>query len=521
MKLAILHTSDTHGFITPTSYQDKSNYSAPFSLSRVSTLIAQQREKYGEKNVLVTDSGDSLQGSPLASYLESLSQDEGLKKLSDAYNIINYDARVVGNHDFNFGFNYLKNFIANDHATFLNDNVLNQNTDAPAFGQKSIIIEKAGIKIGIVGVTTQYISKWEPIENIPNLKFVSAYEGLKSEVKKIRPKVDILVALYHGGFESDLATGKPTEPHNGENEGYKIFEKIPEIDVFLTGHQHRRLNLVKNNMAIVQPGHKGETVAEVIIDFEKDSSGNVKINNLQTQLLEAKEAAPDKKIMTLMKGLDKKTQEWLDKPIATLSQAAPIKNAIEGRLKGAPFINLIHQMQLFFTKADLSATAIMAEDAGGFSKNVTMREILLNYPFANQLAVVKVSGADIRKIIEHSLSFLDKDKNGEVKFEENVLKPKNMLFNFDLFYPVHYEADINKPVGQRLTKLTLYGEQIKDDHLYRLAVNNYRALGGGFYPGYSMDKIEKIYDQDYVQLFEKYLNQVNVDVDSKKNYSFY
>ena len=66
MKLAILHTSDTHGFITPTSYQDKSNYSAPFSLSRVSTLIAQQREKYGEKNVLVTDSGDSLQGSPLA-----------------------------------------------------------------------------------------------------------------------------------------------------------------------------------------------------------------------------------------------------------------------------------------------------------------------------------------------------------------------------------------------------------------------------------------------------------------------
>ena len=248
---------------------------------------------------------------------------------------------------------------------------------------------------------------------------------------------------------------------------------------------------------------------------------DVKINNLQTQLLEAKEAAPDKKIMTLMKGLDKKTQEWLDKPIATLSQAAPIKNAIEGRLKGAPFINLIHQMQLFFTKADLSATAIMAEDAGGFSKNVTKREILLNYPFANQLAVVKVSGADIRKIIEHSLSFLDKDKNGEVKFEENVLKPKNMLFNFDLFYPVHYEADINKPVGQRLTKLTLYGEQIKDDHLYRLAVNNYRALGGGFYPGYSMDKIEKIYDQDYVQLFEKYLNQVNVDVDSKKNYSFY
>lgn len=521
MKLAILHTSDTHGFITPTSYQKKENYNAPYSLSRVSSVIAQEREKYGRNNVLVTDSGDSLQGSPLASYIQKLSKNEGLKALSDAYNIVEYDARVVGNHDFNFGFDYLKQFIANDHATFLNDNVLDQTTNTPAFGQKSMIIEKAGIKIGIVGVTTQYISRWEPAENIPNLKFISAYEGLKKEIKQLRPKVDLLVALYHGGFESDLVTGEATEPHNGENEGYKILKNIPEIDVFLTGHQHRRLNLVKNNTAIVQPGHKGETVAEVVIDFKKDESGKIQINNLQTQLLEVKDVNPDEKVITLMKNLDEKTQNWLDKPIATLSQAAPIKNAIEGRLKGAPFINLIHQMQLFFTKADLSATAIMTENAGGFSKNVTMREILLNYPFANQLTIVNVSGAEIRKIIEYSLSFLEKDKNGEVKFKEEVVKPKNLLFNFDLFYPVHYEADISKPVGQRLTKLTLHGEELINDHVYRLAVNNYRALGGGFYPSYRIDKIEKIFDQDYVQLFKEYLNQKKIVIDTQKNYKFY
>ena len=69
------------------------------------------------------------------------------------------------------------------------------------------------------------------------------------------------------------------------------------------------------------------------------------------------------------------------------------------------------------------------------------------------------------------------------------------------FYPVKYEADLSRPVGHRLTKVTLNGKDLEDDKVYKLAVNNYRALGGGFYPAYSMDKIEKIFDQDYVQMF--------------------
>lgn len=521
MKLVILHSSDTHGFLMPTDYQNKDNYDAPISLGRVSSVVKSEKEKYGAENVLVTDSGDCLQGSPLASYTQKLPEDEGLRKFTEAYNEVGYDARALGNHDFNYGLDYLSYYVDNNRAPFINDNVLDAATNVPFFGKEYTIIEKAGLKIGIMGITTQYISHWESEDHIKGLKFVSGYDVLSKLAKKLRPQVDILCTLYHGGFESDPLTGEATEPHTGENEGYKILTEIPEIDVFLTGHQHRRLNLVTRDTAIVQPGYRGEAVGKVVIDFDKDTNGKVKINNMTTELIDSKDYAPDPAIEKIVKSLDEETQKWLDQPIAHLSEPAPIEDAIKGRIEGATFINLIQQMQLWFTGADVSATAIMSESAHGFSKNVTMREVLLNYPYANQLCIVKLTGKELKEIIEYSAGFLEKDKNGKIKFIDRWITPKPMLYHFDLFYPVKYEADLSRPVGHRLTKVTLNGKDLEDDKVYKLAVNNYRALGGGFYPAYNMDKIEKIFDQDYVQMFSEYLTHGDIKVDTTKNYKFY
>ena len=194
---------------------------------------------------------------------------------------------------------------------------------------------------------------------------------------------------------------------------------------------------------------------------------------------------------------------------------------MKGRLEGAPFINLLQQMQIWFTDADVSATAVMSEKAKGFGKEVTMRDVLLNYPYANQLCRVRLTGKELRHIIEHSAGFLEKTADGEIKFLDRWIKPKPLLYHFDVFYPVEYEADLSKPSGKRLTKLTLNGKPIEDDQIYHLAVNNYRAMGGGFYPEYSMDKIEFTLDKDYVQMFTEYLTKNQVKVDTKKNYRFF
>ncbi|CPR67498.1 bifunctional metallophosphatase/5'-nucleotidase [Lactobacillus crispatus] len=518
MYLVFLHSSDTHGFLLPTDYQNKTDYHAPFSLSRVSSVIKSEKKKYGDNNVVVTDAGDCLQGSPLASYAHSTGDYSDLRIFTQAYNAVGYDARCLGNHDFNFGLDYLSYYVDNNEAPIINDNVLDAETEVPFFGREYTIIKRNGLKIGLLGITTQYIPHWEPKENVKGLKFASAYEKIKHYAKILRPQVDILAVMYHGGFESDPETGKATEPNRGENEGYQILTKIPEVDVLLTGHQHRRLNLVTRDTAIVQPGYRGEAVAEVVLDIDDDTK---KIKSMSTKLIDTKDYDPDPVIVDIVSDLDKRTQKWLDQPIAHLDKPARIENAMKGRIEGAPFINLIQQMQLWFTKADVSATAVMSETAKGFDKTITMRDVLLNYPYANQLCRVKLTGKELRHIIEHSAGFLKKDEAGNIGFIDRWIKPKPMLYHFDVFYPVEYEADLSRPVGERLTKLTLHGKPIKDDQIYHLAVNNYRAMGGGFYPEYSMDKIETTLDKDYVQMFSEYLTHGPVEVDTKKNYKFY
>ncbi|CCI87769.1 bifunctional metallophosphatase/5'-nucleotidase [Lactobacillus gigeriorum] len=518
MKLVFLHSSDTHGFLMPTDYQVSGDYTAPIGLSRVSSVVKSERKKYGADKVVVTDAGDCLQGSPLASYAHSTGDMTDLDTFTQAYNKINYDARCLGNHDFNFGQDYLAYYVDNNKASIINDNIFDAETDVPAFGKEFQIIEKSGVKIGFLGITTQYIPHWESEDHIKGLAFKSAYDQIKKYAKILRPQVDILAVIYHGGFESDPQTGEATEPHRGENEGYKILTEIPEVDVFLTGHQHRRLNDVVNNTAIVQPGYRGEAVAKVEVELDDQTK---KIVSMSTSLIDTKDYEPDPEIVDLVSDLDKRTQTWLYQPIATLDEPAPIENAMKGRLEGAPFINLLQQMQLWFTNADVSATAVMSEKAKGFDKKVTLRDVILNYPYANQLCRVKLTGKELKEIIEHSVSFLKEDETGKITFLDRWIKPKPQLYHFDVFYPVKYEADISKPVGERITELTLNGEEIDDSKTYHLAVNNYRAMGGGFYPEYSMDKIEFTLDKDYVQMFTEYLTSGEVKVDQTKNYRFY
>lgn len=514
MKLVFLHSSDIHGFIFPTDYQKQNAYSAPFGLTRLSSIIKQQRDKYGAENVIVTDSGDCLQGSPLAAYVHESNNDANLKAFADCYNLINYDARCLGNHDFNFGLGYLKKYLAYSKAPFLNSNVLAKKNNLPAFGQDYIIINKNGIKVGIIGVTTQRVPFWEPADHVAGLKFKSAFEQVKQITAFLRPKVDILAVLYHGGFEADLHTGTRKEPQTGENEGYRILQEIPDIDVMLTGHQHRRLNIVDHKTAIVQPGYRGEAIGKIVLDIDKQSK---KIKSMSTELIDAQDYEPGRKINVSSLSLEQQAQKWLDQPIAYLDEPALILNADEARIKGSPFINLLQDMQLYFTKADISATALMSETAQGFNKKVSMRDILLNYPFANQLCIVKVTGKELRNIVEYSLKFLTKENGGNITFDPAY---RNQLFNFDLFYPLNYEASIARPIGNRLIKLELNGQPISEQNNYHLAVNNYRAMGGGFYPVYNINKIEKILDKDYVEMFKEFLTKGHPKVNLSHNYRF-
>ena len=120
----------------------------------------------------------------------------------------------------------------------------------------------------MIGLTTQYIPHWEKAEYIEGLTFESAESTLAQWLPEVRAKSDIVAVCYHGGFERDLESGAPTEALTGENEGYALLDRFhTDIDLLITGHQHREIAQVIHGVPVIQPGSKGNTVGKIVLDY--------------------------------------------------------------------------------------------------------------------------------------------------------------------------------------------------------------------------------------------------------------
>lgn len=521
MKLTILETSDTHGFLMPTDYISKNDLSGKFGLSRIKNYFDQVVQKNGRDHVLLIDNGDFMQGSALASYVNKFPSDENLTTFASGYNQLDYEFGTLGNHDFNYGESQLRKNIDLAKRKFLTANVIDKKTGAPIGGQAYQIIEKSGLKIGIIGVTTEYVPHWENPINIENISFLPVIETLKKYVPVVRPQVDLLIVGYHGGFERDLETNEPTERFTGENVGAKILAEFSEIDILLTGHQHRKLFETKGTTSLVQPGYQGELVGKVEVEYQllKDK---VKIEKITPSLVAMADFYPDEKYLNSFDDFNLRVENWLDQPLGELDDDYSFENASIARINGSPSINLIHQIQLENSGADISAASIVKENVHGFGEKITTRDLMLNYPYTSELVTVEITGEQLREILEYSATFLEKDPNGgKIKFAKKFLEPKYQLYHFDMFYPIKYEFDLSKPEQHRLTKLTLNGQEIKADQKLELVVNKYRVQGGGKYPVYDQLGIKQEFAKDLVEMVIDYLqNHPNAKVDLTKNYLF-
>ena len=193
MELTILETSDLHGYLFPTTYQ-KRNMDEPFGILKAATVFKEERKK-AKGPVFTVENGDYIQGSSLSYYLAKQRKDPA--ELMQALNAMKYDVGVLGNHSFNYGLEYLKKGIAAADFPVMSANILNTHNE-PAFGKGYGVFEKEGVKIGFLGLTTQYISQWEHPNHYAGLHFQSAVECAKEIVPLLREAADIVVVSYHG-----------------------------------------------------------------------------------------------------------------------------------------------------------------------------------------------------------------------------------------------------------------------------------------------------------------------------------
>ncbi|WP_225047307.1 bifunctional metallophosphatase/5'-nucleotidase [Lacticaseibacillus kribbianus] len=496
MQLTILSTSDTHGFVTPTNYVQR-NLDLPFSLSKAKTVIDRLRQA-ATGPVLTIENGDFVQGSPLAYYAARVAAKPELE--TAAYNTVGYDLGILGNHEFNYGRDYLSSAVATLDYPVLCANILDHGD--PAFGAPYRVFDKAGVKIAVLGLTTDYIPHWEGADNIRDLSFEDVVETAKAWVPRLHALADVVVIAYHGGFERDLETGEPTEPLTGENVGYALTQ-IPGVDALVTGHQHRELAGVVNGVPTTQPGYRGADVGVITLTLEETATG-YRVTDGQAALESTAAAVADPAVLASVAATSAEVEDWLDAPLGQVVGDMRITDPFAARVHEHPYIELINRVQMAATGTDIAGTALFNNEGRGFGAAITMRDVVTNYIYPNTLAVVELSGADLKAALEQDAEYFSL-ADGTLVVTERFARPKPQHYNYDMYHGIDYTLDISQPVGRRVVRLDYHGQPVRPDQKLEVTVNQYRAAGGGDFAMFDASKVVRENQKDMTELIADYL----------------
>ena len=448
----IICTSDVHGSISAYSYLDGALTQQ--GLSRYMSAVEEHRK---QGNVIVVDNGDSLQGSPLMTY--ALKIQAKPNPLAQTFNQIKVDYVNLGNHDFNYGEQALLNYLDDLDAICLTSNIRYKDH---AIGQ-TVVHRIDDEKVAFIGLCTDYIPNWEKPEHIKNFTFLDPIETLKNEISKL--DVDKIIVFYHGGLERDLMDGHPTEKLTGENVGYEIL-MTPGVDALFSGHQHRSIAQCVGTKPVLQCALNAQEY--MLLDLA----------SMEPKLCSMKDYPVDMSIEQLIQPFDEQTQIWLDQELGQITgHDFKIHNAFQARLHKHPYVSFINQVQKEVTQADICGTALF-NVAIGLDEVIHYRDLVLNYAYPNSLIVKQMTGKVLRLYLEQCADYF-MVRDDQIIVNPLFDEPKPQHFNYDMLDGIEYTLKISNPVGERLVELSFKNKPVQDDAIFTVAMNNYRASGGG------------------------------------------
>ena len=478
VQITILGTTDLHGNINPIDYYTNKPDNRGFA--KVATLIKRIRKE--QPNTLLIDSGDTIQGSPLESF-HSRKNNMRTDPMMLVMNALNYDAMAVGNHEYNFGLKVLEKARGEAKFPWLSGNTYEKGTERTHY-KPYIVKDVAGVKIGILGLTTPGIPYWDNPPNYAGLEFRDPVAEARKWVETLRTKekVDVVVIAMHMGLGEDLRTGEASPgqiPH--ENEAISIAKEVPGVDVIFMGHTHREVSsLYVNGVLLTQANHWGRHLARADLYLQKEPTGwRVYAKSARTLPTDDR-VEPDVEVVKLAEPYDRQTQQWLERVVA---QSPEDLTAEDARFRDTAILDLIQKVQLEAGKADVSMVASFNQQARIDKGPVTVRDVTELYVYENTLAVLEVTGQQLKDALEHSAKYYNTYEAGKTPRE--LINDKIPAYNFDIAEGVTYDLDISKPIGSRIQNLRFKGQPLSMTRKLRLATNNYRVNGGG---GYTMYK---------------------------------
>lgn len=492
-KLKIYYTSDVHGYLYPTDYLSDEVK----GMGLMQAIV----DFHKDGNTLVIDGGDIFQGSPFINYFQNQKQsDNGVVKVMNAGG---YDVITLGNHDFNYGFDFLKENLSHLKAQVTAVNVLDQSGEQ-LFPAQIKTLEN-GLKIGLIGAVTDYVNVWENPEHISEIQITPVFPAMQAELARLKPQVDFVIGIYHGGFEADLMTGERLSD-TGENVGYQLLKEL-EFDLLLTGHQHATIEgRMIHGTYTLQPPNMARKYFEIDVMFDEALAPMI------TSELKTPGTLQSPDLKAELDELQEEVNAYLDRPIVQLDTEVLGQSHLDLAQSSNAILALTAHVQRLATGADISIVS-MNNNTLSLPQAVKVRDILRNYPFDNTLFLMKVTGQQLKQNLEKTAEYFALAA-GEIVINPKWLMPKVEHYNYDFYYGLDYTIDVSKPIGSRVTDLTFKGKPIQDSDVFTVALNNYRAVGGGEYTAYQAAEVVKdtgLIIQDLLIAYLEETGQLQVD----------
>ncbi|WP_214707305.1 MULTISPECIES: bifunctional 2',3'-cyclic-nucleotide 2'-phosphodiesterase/3'-nucleotidase [unclassified Exiguobacterium] len=547
VKLRFLETTDLHTNITNYDYfQDKIDNT--IGLTKVATLIQQHRTDAGKSNTFLFDNGDTLQGTPFGDYVREQHQKAPgafEHPMYQAMSALEFDAVTLGNHEFNFGLQFLYDAMQGSKGKlrFVNSNVKDLSGEPIVSkynedGQEVQIIERQvvdgdgethTIKVGVFGVVPPKIMSWDSGNLQGKVTADDMVPAAKAAVAKLKEQgADVVVALAHSGIGESAALAE--EQSDGEeNVGYAL-TKIEGLDMIMTGHQHGRfpdangmftsfpnVDMNKgtiNGKPVVMANNQGKDLGVIDLDLELvDGKWNVLDAHAKLDTVKA-DTPVDPTIASLIDADHKATIEYINRPVGEIQDDIQsyfalvrddasvqfVTNAqkwyVEKELATNPELAAYKELPILSAGAPFKAGNRQLTDASYYTNipkgSIALKNVADLYVFPNTLEVVKVTGADVMDWLEMSAGAYKQvsDTNDE------LLNLEFRSYNFDILDGLTYEIDVTGPAkfdaggklipenkdANRIKNVKYNGKPITLDQEFLVATNNYRA-GSTSFPG--------------------------------------
>ena len=555
--LAILETTDLHTHIVGFDYFKLAD-DPSFGLDRTATLIHQARQEFA--NTLLLDAGDTIEGTSLADYQAQVKQPDCGTPIAmfKAMNALRYDAATVGNHEFNYGLDWLARVSGRRFEKSLTDastspagatagqkklacagpdfplvlaNVIGKKSQKPLFPPYVILNRRVNatdingknvqrdLRIGLIGFTPPQIMLWDKRWLDGKLATVAMVDAAKRLVPQMRKAgADLVLVISHGGLD---ASAYRTDM---ENANYYLLRDVPGIDGLLMGHSHQpfpdaaskspgfnapgvdKTTGLVHGVPAVMAGFWGKYLGVIKLELEHNGTRwqvdktATRVEARPTRLADGKYVAPDESIRALVAAEHSQAQTYVRTPIGRGDFAMSSYFADVGDVSAIQPVNMAQaafvKQYLALNRPDLASLPVLSVSApfkSGFAgpqdyTDIASGPLAINnaadlYLYPNTLHAVKVNGAGVRAWLESAARRFNRIDPTKTEAQELVAVFPGYNFDIVTSPDVSYQIDVSQPLGQRIKNLSFKGQAMDNNAVFIVATNNYRASGGGGFPG--------------------------------------